>query len=255
VALAHVQPDAEAAVALTVLLPHESLPFVRGRRGDLAGTQGDLEAAIAASGVSCALSAQMMPDSSERALSLCGPRVRVDAALQSLAVALEQFMKHGDLDMWLRHVPPSTRSSSSSSSSSSSVSSASSPLAASVTAMLASRGLVSSASGSVVPALGDPVAAAAAAAAGAGIQSNEALQVAMSVPVLSAAVSGTANLPQGQIQVEISIPHASAGAVIGRGGSMIAEVMRQSGTQVKVSDSQVCQLMPITLAFASYETG
>jgi predicted RNA-binding protein YlqC (UPF0109 family) len=238
------QPDSEAAVALTVLLPHESLPFVRGRRGDLAGTQGDLEAAISASGVSCALSAQMMPESSERALSLCGPRGRVDAALHSLAVALEQFMKHGDLDMWLRHVPPSTRSSSSS------ASSASSPLAASVTAMLASRGLAGSGSvgGSVVPVLGDPVAAAAAAAAGAGIQSNEALQVAMSVPVLAAAVSGTANLPQGQIQVEISVPHASAGAVIGRGGTMIAEVMRQSGTQVKVSDSQV-------LAVVSDEAG
>ena len=54
--------------------------------------------------------------------------------------------------------------------------------------------------------------------------------------MLASAVVSAGSLPDGsgQILVELSVPHASAGAIIGRGGSYIADVQTRTGIIMKV---------------------
>ena len=271
-ALTCMQPDAHALHSIAVLLPNDALPFVRGKRGDLAATQGDLEAVIAASGVSVAVSPAMMPESSERAMTLGGPRLRLEVALSLVAAALDQFAKHGDTETWVKHIPPTTRIPG---------------VVAAFASVAGGRG------GFTFPGVGvgghsglcsTGVAFGSARGGGYGFaagghsmgsfgcsgsgavshhrcptidggscgsscrnglgnalglqQSPEAYQIAMSIPIIAAALSGAYSLGPGKIQVEFSIPHATAGVVIGRAGAVINELIQQSGAQIKVGDAQ-----------------
>jgi hypothetical protein len=254
-ALTCVQPDAQALHSIAVLLPNDALPFVRGKRGDLAATQGDLEVVIAASGVSVALSPAMMPDSSERAMTLGGPRSRLEVAVSLLSAAVDQFAKHGDTETWVKHIPPATRGPGSVSAASSmggmggfprpggmGFGAGGAPFGVGMGAAYSMGSYGGGGSGGASSHRGPNM-------GGSGVSSGlgsalglqrspEAYQIAMSVPIVAAAVSGAYSLGPGQIQVEVSIPHATAGAVIGRAGSVINELIRQSGAQIKVGDAQ-----------------
>ena len=209
----------------------------------------------------------MMPDSSERAMTLGGPRSRLEVAVSLLSAAVEQFAKHGDMETWVKHIPPATRGpgavASSASAGAGGMGGFSRPggnMGMSGAHMgyggaggagafgagmgmgggysMGSYGGGGSGSGMGAPSHHrGPNMAGSGGSSGLGSalglqQSPEAYQIAMSVPIVSAAVSGAYSLGPGQIQVEVSIPHATAGAVIGRAGSVINELIRQSGAQV-----------------------
>eukprot|EP00455_Lapot_gusevi_P052607 TRINITY_DN802_c0_g1_i5.p1 TRINITY_DN802_c0_g1~~TRINITY_DN802_c0_g1_i5.p1 ORF type:complete len:494 (+),score=154.59 TRINITY_DN802_c0_g1_i5:65-1483(+) len=166
----------------------------------LKGKRGSPKDIEGETGVRLSVASTLMPESTERNATLHGPRSALLAAFEIACRAVSEYFETGDLETWVKYYPKASSSLPPSTSSSYGSHSHSHSHAYSRSAASPYYGM-------------DPYAA----------------HYAPHPPV-------TIN-SSGMHEIQLSVPNASAGAVIGKGGSVISELMRQSGAQIKVLDA------------------
>jgi hypothetical protein len=168
-----------------------------------------------------------MPESSERVFLVGGSRTALIPAAELLVQSLCQYHQSPEVDTWVKYVPPADKRGRDRGSVISSSSAGVSPMSAGMGARSAAYG----AGRGPLPGMGHP-------GTFGGAMSPEVYQVIMSVPQLASSIASAVSSPDGSgsVIIELSIPHASAGAVIGRGGATIGDFQARSGAAIKVAD-------------------
>jgi hypothetical protein len=171
-----------------------------------------------------------MPESSERVFLVGGSRTALIPAVELLVQSLCQYQQSPEVDTWVKYVPPADKRGRDRGSGSSGTSS-SSTLHSPMNVGMGARSAAFGAGRGPLPGLGHP-------GSFGGAMSPDVYQVMMSVPQLASSIASAVSAPDGSgnIIIELSIPHASAGAVIGRGGASIADFQSRSGAAIKVAD-------------------